>query len=228
MALRHAFSIRTAQPTLRPGKGRSGEVGPKKPPWRRNGPSGAGITSATHEAPTPRCARRGRYWDRTSDLCRVKVPGGLIALVQNRASGPFSLALQGFSRLNISRCLSTFPGVMWTRCGRGSVPHRQNDDRRSDGHGRHPELSAAREIVRLLTPSWSVVVTKDYGDRRRLPRRILRFAARRSAASEGPQGVSIHPVATDHYRLRCLLHAGGVTWPNRPTPPRIRTRRSLL
>ncbi len=32
----------------------------------------------------------------------------------------------------------------------------------------------------------------------------------------------------DHYRLRCLLHAGGVTWPNRPTPPRIRTRRSLL
>lgn len=32
----------------------------------------------------------------------------------------------------------------------------------------------------------------------------------------------------DHYRLRCLLHAGGVTWPNRPSPPRIRTRRSPL
>lgn len=31
----------------------------------------------------------------------------------------------------------------------------------------------------------------------------------------------------DHYRLRCLLHAGGVTWPNRPSPPPIRTRRSL-
>ncbi|HEX6300465.1 MAG TPA: transposase [Acidimicrobiia bacterium] len=28
-----------------------------------------------------------------------------------------------------------------------------------------------------------------------------------------------------HYRLGCLLHAGG-TWPNRPTPPRIRTRQS--
>jgi transposase len=27
-----------------------------------------------------------------------------------------------------------------------------------------------------------------------------------------------------HYRLRVLLHAGGVTWPRRPTPPRIRTR----
>jgi transposase len=28
----------------------------------------------------------------------------------------------------------------------------------------------------------------------------------------------------EHYRLRVLLHAGGVTWPNRPSPPRIRTR----
>jgi len=27
-----------------------------------------------------------------------------------------------------------------------------------------------------------------------------------------------------HYRLRVLLHAGGVTWPTRPQPPRIRTR----
>ncbi|HYL52636.1 MAG TPA: ISL3 family transposase [Acidimicrobiia bacterium] len=28
----------------------------------------------------------------------------------------------------------------------------------------------------------------------------------------------------EHYRLRVLLHAGGVTWPARPHPPRIRTR----
>jgi transposase len=27
----------------------------------------------------------------------------------------------------------------------------------------------------------------------------------------------------EHYRLRVLLHAGGVTWPRRPSPPRIRT-----
>jgi len=27
-----------------------------------------------------------------------------------------------------------------------------------------------------------------------------------------------------HYRLRVLLHAGGVTWPDRPTPTHIRTR----
>jgi transposase len=28
----------------------------------------------------------------------------------------------------------------------------------------------------------------------------------------------------EHYRLRVLLHAGGVTWPKRPSPPRIRAR----
>jgi transposase len=28
----------------------------------------------------------------------------------------------------------------------------------------------------------------------------------------------------EHYRLRVLLHAGGVTWPSRPRPPRIRAR----
>lgn len=28
----------------------------------------------------------------------------------------------------------------------------------------------------------------------------------------------------EHYRLRVLLHTGGVTWPSRPRPPRIRTR----
>jgi transposase len=30
--------------------------------------------------------------------------------------------------------------------------------------------------------------------------------------------------AFEHYRLRVLLHTGGVTWPERPQPPRIRTR----
>ncbi len=32
----------------------------------------------------------------------------------------------------------------------------------------------------------------------------------------------------EHYRLRVLLHAGGVTWPQRPSPPRIRTRSPQL
>jgi transposase len=30
----------------------------------------------------------------------------------------------------------------------------------------------------------------------------------------------------EHYRLRVLLHTGGVSWPSRPHPPRIRTWRS--
>jgi hypothetical protein len=28
----------------------------------------------------------------------------------------------------------------------------------------------------------------------------------------------------EHYRLRVLLHTGGVIWPSRPSPPRIRIR----
>ena len=32
----------------------------------------------------------------------------------------------------------------------------------------------------------------------------------------------------DNYRLRVLLHTGDVTWPERPSPPRIRTRQSPL
>ena len=31
----------------------------------------------------------------------------------------------------------------------------------------------------------------------------------------------------DNYRLRVLLRAGGITWPERPRPPRIRTRSPL-
>jgi hypothetical protein len=29
----------------------------------------------------------------------------------------------------------------------------------------------------------------------------------------------------EHYRLRVLLHTGGITWPTRPRPPQIRSRR---
>ncbi len=32
----------------------------------------------------------------------------------------------------------------------------------------------------------------------------------------------------EHYRLRVPLHAGGVTWPRKPSPPRIRTRSPQL
>jgi integrase len=57
----------------------------------------------------------------------------------------------------------------------------------------------------------------------------------RTGASNGPtEGLNLcvkkvkrcgHGFRTfEHYRLRVLLHAGGVTWPTRPSPPRIRTR----
>ena len=57
----------------------------------------------------------------------------------------------------------------------------------------------------------------------------------RSGASNGPtEGLNLcikkvkrcgHGFRTfEHYRLRVLLHAGGVTWPARPHPPRIRSR----
>ncbi|MFN6118726.1 MAG: hypothetical protein ACK5CE_03670, partial [Actinomycetes bacterium] len=32
----------------------------------------------------------------------------------------------------------------------------------------------------------------------------------------------------EHYRLRVLLRAGKPTWPNRPTPPILRTTRPTL
>jgi transposase len=61
------------------------------------------------------------------------------------------------------------------------------------------------------------------------------LAHHRTGASNGPtEGLNLcvkkvkrcaHGMRTfEHYRLRVLLHAGGVTWPRRPSPPRIRTR----
>jgi hypothetical protein len=61
------------------------------------------------------------------------------------------------------------------------------------------------------------------------------LAYHRTGASNGPtEGLNLlvkkvkrcgHGFRTfEHYRLRVLLHAGGVTWPTRPSPPRIRTR----
>jgi transposase len=61
------------------------------------------------------------------------------------------------------------------------------------------------------------------------------LAHHRTGASNGPtEGLNLlvkkvkrcgHGFRTfEHYRLRVLLHTGGVTWPARPSPPRIRTR----
>lgn len=61
------------------------------------------------------------------------------------------------------------------------------------------------------------------------------LAHHRTGASNGPtEGLNLCVKRTkrcghgfkrfEHYRLRVLLHAGGVEWPCRPRPPRIRTR----
>jgi transposase len=61
------------------------------------------------------------------------------------------------------------------------------------------------------------------------------LAHHRTGASNGPtEGLNLcvkkvkrcgHGFRSfEHYRLRVLLHTGGVTWPDRPAPPRIRTR----
>jgi transposase len=61
------------------------------------------------------------------------------------------------------------------------------------------------------------------------------LAHHRTGASNGPtEGLNLlvkkvkrcgHGFRTfEHYRLRVLLHTGGVTWPTRQSPPRIRTR----
>jgi len=61
------------------------------------------------------------------------------------------------------------------------------------------------------------------------------LAHHRTGASNGPtEGLNLcvkkvkrcgHGFRSfEHYRLRVLLHTGGVTWPTRPRPPRIRTR----
>ena len=85
-------------------------------------------TSCAGTAPTgfrhdgnPYCVREssgGRYWDRTSDLCRVKVPGGLSTHSQNRADAAESLALLSFLLHIIAQRFSALLAVMWTRCGR--------------------------------------------------------------------------------------------------------------
>ena len=56
--------------------------------------------------------------ERRSDLCCVKVPGGLSTHSQNRADAAESLALLSFLLHIIAQRFSALLAVMWTRCGR--------------------------------------------------------------------------------------------------------------
>jgi hypothetical protein len=88
--------------------------------WETSAPT----TTLTALLGTP-CAtrdpKRGRYWDRTSDLCRVKVSGGHFARLENRRDTATGLVSHGFRTLSVVRWFSVVLSVMWTRCGRRPV-----------------------------------------------------------------------------------------------------------
>ena len=86
---------------------------------QRNREHGRGLTRES--STTTRDLRRRRYWDRTSDLCRVKVPGGHFARLWNRRDTATGLVLHGFRTLNTLRWFSVGLSVMWTQCGRRPV-----------------------------------------------------------------------------------------------------------
>lgn len=67
---------------------------------------------------------RGRYWDRTSALCRVKVSGGLITPAQSRAFPTLYLGPYGISYLIASRHVSLCSSVIWSRVRAAGVRHR--------------------------------------------------------------------------------------------------------
>jgi len=116
-------------------------------------------------------------------------------------------------------------------------------------------FEAARQVGELARPvawvadefgvCWDTVMAAVTADGiqalgRTLRRRRSEILAHRDAgASSGTtEGVSLvtknvkragHGLRRfGHYRLRCLLHTGGVTLPTRPSPPPIRSRRSPL
>ncbi len=60
----------------------------------------------------------GRYWDRTSDLCRVKVCRVVSARPPVKGRGGRVPGRRVIRLLVISRQLSVNFIVMWTRCGR--------------------------------------------------------------------------------------------------------------
>ena len=107
--------------------------------------SGNTVRCIAHDRSTLACSDRGRYWDRTSDLCSVKVSGGSFARLQNRGYTATGLVHYGFPPLIVSHRFAVVSGVMWTRCGRESPPRgsglRLQQRLRSTSRGFSPETS---------------------------------------------------------------------------------------
>lgn len=97
-----------------------------------------------------------------------------------------------------------------------------------------------REARTLLDKAIAGCLADDVAEVRALGNTLKRWrpeilAHHTTGASNGPtEGLNLcvkkvkrcaHGMRSfDHYRLRVLLHTGGITWPQRPCPPRIRTR----
>ena len=97
------------------------------------------------------------------------------------------------------------------------------------------------EAALLLDKAIIACTNDDVAEIRSLGRTLAAWreeilAHHQTGASNGPtEGLNLcvkkvkrcgHGFRTfEHYRLRVLLHAGGITWPDRPSPPRIRTGR---
>lgn len=67
---------------------------------------------------TARVPGRGRYWDRASDLCRVKAEWGA-ALTGVFRQKPYAATP---SMLNDARCFASFLGGVWGSCGYSGMP----------------------------------------------------------------------------------------------------------
>lgn len=101
-----------------------------------------------------------------------------------------------------------------------------------------------REAVLLLDKAIASCISDEVPENRSLGRTLPRWrseilAYHDTRASNGPTEGLNHLIKKvkraghglvkfEHYRLRTLLHAGGVNWSHRSHPPRIRTRAALL
>jgi hypothetical protein len=115
------------------------------------------ISHASSRAPcVARHSSGRRYWDRTSDICRMKASGGSFARLAVRRD-PRRLAGQSaLSHFTVLQCFAWILIVVWTRCGRepeAAEPSTVHGPRRIDtvndssrsAHGRrHRQISAGR------------------------------------------------------------------------------------
>jgi transposase len=133
--------------------------------------------------------------------------------------------------LNATLCTDAFHVVAWCTATLDEVRREVWNEARKAGMTQHAE-----ELKRTRYALWRNPEDLTARQEAKLSW-IAKFNARlyRAGASNGPtEGLNLCVkkvkqagrgfTCFEHYRLRVLLHAGGVTWPRRASPPRIRTR----